>query len=321
MGTGIPWCDETWNPLTGCTRVSDGCKNCWAFELHDRRHRAYLDGKKLAPQYAQPFSEVQMLEERLEQPSRWRKPRRIFVNSMSDLFHPAVHDLFRSDVFGVMDATPRHTYIILTKRPQEMLDWFNRIKHPREVGAVQKWSMGIDQKTEVWPLPNVILGISAENQKTLDARTPLLFQTPAAARAISLEPLLGPVDCTGALLLEPPLDWLIVGGESGPKARPMHPDWPLAVAAQCRAAGVPFFCKQSGAWRPKSWGARATNGRRWGTLTTAGAWFESTTPWNGQTLDDSTEREEVMVRYGNSGADPSEWPKDLRVQQFPEVKA
>lgn len=169
VSTGIQWTDETWNPVVGCRKVSEGCRNCYAKELHDRRHKAFKAGKKMLPQYAQPFEVVQLMPDRLEQPLHWRKPRRVFVNSVSDLFHEDVPDEFLDRVFAVMALAGRHTFQVLTKRPDRMrsyvwskrrvLDpWTARLAHALSDVAVplgRSWPLTIP-----WPLPNVWLGVS-----------------------------------------------------------------------------------------------------------------------------------------------------------------
>jgi protein gp37 len=247
MKTKIEWADSVWNPTTGCTKVSQGCKNCYAKKVHDMRHKAYQEGKQLPPQYSVPFETVLLHENRLEQPFHWRKPQRVFVNSMSDLFHPDVPDDFIVKVFAVMFTALEHTFMILTKRPARMLEWIN--KYPASY---------MDREAKrVW------LGVSVENQQAADERIPLLLQTPAAVRFVSCEPLLGAVDLTNyypwshskaeaeslQFIQSPNSFWVICGGESGPGARPMHPDWARALVRQCSIANVPIFVKQMGsAW-------------------------------------------------------------------------
>lgn len=252
--TGIEWTDATWNPTTGCTKVSAGCKHCYA--ERDWARLVHLPSYK-----GRAFTDVACHEERLSQPLRWQKPRMIFVNSMSDLFHLHVPDEFISHVFKVMRDSPQHTFQVLTKRAERMRDFLS-VRYPV-------------------PLPNVWLGISVEDQSAADERIPLLLDTPAIVRWISAEPLLGPVDlrhvlwkCCGNPIpghpgdgwMTPPdpseccgdveplggIDWVVVGGESGPKARPMHPNWARSLRDQCAAAGVPFLFKQWGEWVPRS---------------------------------------------------------------------
>ncbi len=228
MPTKIEWCDETWNPVTGCSPASDGCKNCYASRMIGRNlpHMGH-EG---------PFSRVQFHPDRLDQPLRWKKPRRIFVCSMGDLFHEDVKEEWINSVLRVAADTTRHTFMLLTKRPGRMSAYLNR----------------------KWDIPkNVWLGVTAENQATFDERIPILLQTPAAKRFVSVEPMLGPVDLGvyGHRMGSPKsairgvIDWVIVGGETGPGARPMHPDWARGLRDQCQAAGVPFFFKQWGEWK------------------------------------------------------------------------
>jgi protein gp37 len=215
---------------------------------------------------------VELIESQLELPLHWRKTRRIFVNSMSDLFHESVSNEAIDRVFAVMALCSQHTFQVLTKRPERMLKWFTQ--HTEWSVPVAGTCVEIDREFEYWmsshqpfdspqpwPLRNVHLGVSCENQETANARIPLLLQTPAAVRFVSLEPLLGPIDLTqcGAsgmdlqsdeLNCEREVDQVIVGGESGPGARPMHPDWVRSIREQCVAAAVPFFFKQWGEWAP-----------------------------------------------------------------------
>ena len=257
--TSIEWTDCVWNPVSGCSHVSSGCKNCYA-ERMDRRQ--ILPGRKdgFRPWTAQNAEyNVRLHPERLEQPLHWRKPRRVFVNSMSDLFHERVPDEFIGTVFAVMANAKNHSFQILTKRPRDMRDWCTDVGRTRS------------QTDAPWPLPNVHLGVSCENQKTFDERVPLLLQTPAAVRWVSLEPLLGPINMTasgpmfeklnrlrphqevvdhGVYENRPALDWIVCGGESGPGARPMPPRWVRDIRDQCVAASVPFLFKQWGEWAP-----------------------------------------------------------------------
>lgn len=235
----IEWTDATWNPVTGCTRVSEGCRNCYM--------------ARTVPRFGQDPWKVVLHPDRLDHPIRWQKPRRIFVNSLSDLFHEDVPDEFIGKAFVTMAQANRHTFQILTKRPQRML---KLMKNPPS-----SFPCGMIAGS---PLPNVWLGVSVENQETADERIPILLQTPAAKRFISAEPLLGPVDLWSAKYPWPDgkggigsafawgtgVKWVIAGGESGPGARPMHPDWARSIRDQCQAAGVPFFFKQWGEYQP-----------------------------------------------------------------------
>jgi protein gp37 len=255
--TAIEWTDKVWNPVTGCTKVSPGCKLCYAEKI---AHRFWPKGRK--------FADVQCHPDRLEQPLRWRKPQRIFVNSMSDLFHAAVPDDYIAAVFGVMAVCPHHTFQILTKRPERLLGWFNewaRIRTPTDLfvqleaisagASIPLHQLEGTIRSIPWPLLNVHLGVSCEDQKTADERIPLLLQTPAAVRFLSLEPLLSDINL--GLMGTCPMEWghgyslvsdwlhgVIVGGESGHGARPMNEDWVRSIRDQCVEAGVAFFYKQ-----------------------------------------------------------------------------
>lgn len=258
--TGIEWADSTWNPVTGCTKVSQGCKFCYA------KHQAWprLTAMPNTVYTGREFEQVMCHPERLDQPLRWSKPRMIFVNSMSDLFHEDVPDEFLSEVFAVMAMAKRHVFQVLTKRPDRMLDVMSDpIFYEAVLGEVKASSKFIDFVSMEWPLPNVWLGVSVEDQAAADERIPLLLQTPAAVRWISAEPLLGPVDLPGLFYYgtektggvvplrdrgHTQLDWVVVGGESGPNARPMHPELARSLRDQCAAAGVPFMFKQWGEW-------------------------------------------------------------------------
>lgn len=232
--TGIEWTDATWNPVTGCAKVSAGCKHCYALREWPR-----MAANPKTVYYGREFTDVRCHPERLDQPLRWKKPRMIFVNSMSDLFHESVSAEFIGEVFNVMHKAKQHTFQVLTKRPERMLEWISRSAY-----------LCND------PLPNVWIGVSVEDQASADERIPLLLQTPAAVRWISAEPLLGAVDVSRFLeFYSGPgdafrLDWVVAGGESGPHARPMHPDWVRSLRDQCKAASAQFMFKQWGEWVP-----------------------------------------------------------------------
>jgi len=267
--TSIEWATDVWNPVTGCNKVSQGCKHCYAETIAERFWaKQYPPNPDGSPR---KFTDVRVHPERLEDPLKWRKPRRVFVNSMSDLFHPSVPFEYVADVFDVMadDRCEHHTFQILTKRPKrimEFLSWSGDLlpgDTPMNVNLEVLGHFGY----------NVWLGVSVEDQETADERIPSLLQTPAAVRFVSYEPALGPVDfklvrrepcshmgcfhhvshpCEGCGYQAGrlPIDWIIMGGESGPGARPMHPDWVRSTRDQCQAAGVPFFFKQWGEWMP-----------------------------------------------------------------------
>ncbi len=263
--SGIGWTDATWNPTTGCTKVSPGCKNCYA------KHQAWprLAAMETGVYSGRVFEDVQVHPERLDQPLRWTRPRMIFVNSMSDLFHEDIPDKFIQKVFTVMALADKHIFQVLTKRPLRMLDFMRRFEY---LGSHQITEMKfVDPKTlklrgRPWPLPNVWLGTSVENQETADERIPLLLETPAAVRWLSCEPLLDAVSLEmienngdlhdratrgsywrpldGNFKDSATIDWVVVGGESGPKARPMKEGWAQNIMLECRDANVPFFMKQ-----------------------------------------------------------------------------
>jgi protein gp37 len=260
--TGIEWTDETWNPVTGCSKVSQGCKNCYAERMHARMHAM------LPEKYAKDFTTVQLHEDVLLKPLRWKKHRMVFVNSMSDLFHESVPFEFIDKVFAIMALCRKHTFQILTKRPQRMLEYFST--RPKdaiiEAWALATYEIGLSDKDDDsdapycalwnwtedhWPLPNIWLGVSVEDQNTADERILPLLHTPASIRFLSCEPLLGPIDLNyirWKTYSTNIIDWVIAGGESGPNARPMHPDWVRGIKDQCFKTNVPFFFKQWGEW-------------------------------------------------------------------------
>ena len=284
--TGIGWTNATWNVVTGCDKVSAGCKNCYAL-----RDWARLAANPKTVYYGRAFTDFAVHAERLSQPLRWTKPRMIFVNSMSDLFHKDAPFKFIASVFGVMALATEHTFQILTKRPERMLEFFTWltavsgqngpfrycIEQAKTTGATKGtraekallFKSSLEERSATvttWPLRNVWLGVSAENQSTADERVPLLLKCPAAVRWVSAEPLLGPLELDFAFNMHLDtygnwragggIDWVVVGGESGPKARPMAENWALAVARSCRKHNVPFFFKQWGEWQPESMNAR-----------------------------------------------------------------
>lgn len=288
--THIEWTDATWNPITGCSVVSPGCTNCYAMKLAGGRLQHHHSRKGLtSPSKAGPVwnGEVRLNEEWLGQPLHWKKPRTIFVCAHGDLFHESVPDEWIDKVFAMMALCPQHIFQVLSKRPDRMRRYlsddgenselFERIA---DVGArmmedgdnIHDQLLGID-----WPLPNVWLGVSAEDQRRADERIPDLLATPAAKRFVSAEPLLGHLrlkehtvagqcgttdyvdylnggrwpeySCRAHLSVQTPgIDWVIVGGESGNGARPMHQQWARDIRDQCNSAGVAFFFKQWGEW-------------------------------------------------------------------------
>lgn len=220
---------ETWNPVTGCTKISEGCAHCYAERMSKR-----LKGRFGYPE-DDPFR-VTVHPDKLELPLRWKKPRTVFVCSMGDLFHKDVPTQTIALVWRMMNKASRHTFLVLTKRPKRMAYFLKQY--------------------DIQPLPSVWLGVTTENQQRANERIPLLLQCPAAVRFVSVEPMLGPVDIRGALGFSfsdahegflydvPAVDWIIVGGETGAGARPMDPGWARSVRDQCKAAGIPFFIKK-----------------------------------------------------------------------------
>ena len=320
---------STWNPVYGCSMAkgseTGGCLNCYAARLHTRELPGLvaITGRPLARMMASGprwTGEVGLNDEALTLPLRWRKPRRIFVNSLSYLFHEKLTDEQIDRVFAVMALCPQHTFQCLSKRPERMLAYFGRSARDYKervydlcyaMSAV--WPRGF---TSTWPLPNIWLGVSVENQPTADARIPLLLQTPAAKRFVSYEPALGPVDfgsflpvrtdgrfhfsdCTCIICYDRRqlcgdghLDQVIIGGESGPGARPFNIQWARDTIRQCRDAGVACFVKQLGA-----------------------------NPWDGGDGDDRPNAGNRLLLLDRKGAYMAEWPSDIRVREFPkEIK-
>ncbi len=277
-GTAIEWTEATWNPITGCSVTSPGCTNCYAMKLAGGRLRNHASragltvSTKAGPVWT---GETRFNEEWLDQPLRWKRPRMIFVCAHGDLFHESVPDEWIDRVFAVMALATQHTFQVLTKRSDRMRDYLSRRKSAKPVTTpLGDGTLGEHPfSDELQPPKNIWLGVSVEDQARADQRIPDLLETPAAVRWLSCEPLLGPVDLTmlhhdgitniDALrgmhgVLQPMLaecdkiDWIVVGGESGPGARPMHPQWARSLREQCAAASVPFFFKQWGNHRPTS---------------------------------------------------------------------
>ena len=259
--TKIEWADASWNPVTGCTKVSSGCKHCYA-----QREWPRLSANPQTRYFERRFTEVACHPDVLLAPLRWRSPRRIFVNSMSDLFHEDIPDAFVDQVFAVMLLSARHQFQVLTKRPGRMVEYFARDTLRKDIlRAADSWqdrfprlpNVGIPDPGK--HLPSWIwLGVSVEDHATAEARIPLLLQTPATVRWISAEPLLGPLRLDSSVVdwLRGPgsLDWVVVGGETGPSARPMHPAWARSLRDQCHMSGTAFFFKQWGEWAPTGGG-------------------------------------------------------------------
>jgi protein gp37 len=281
MATAIEWTDETWNPLAGCREVSPGCANCYAAGMAYRlaamaeadiaagrdpgRKRHYIGLTEKRGGKIVWTGKINLITEALGDPLTWKKPRRVFVNSMSDLFHESVPLSHVADVFGAMALSPEHTFQVLTKRPDRMAEFCNTVNvrdllYDGMERVAERAGIADFLYNDQWPLPNVWLGTSVENQQQADTRIPHLLKCPAAVRFLSCEPLLGPVKLPFTELAKSgvlrsgeeirQLHWVIVGGESGHNARPMHPDWARSLRDQCQAASVPFFFKHWGEWAP-----------------------------------------------------------------------
>ena len=257
----IEWTDATWNVITGCSPISPGCVNCYASQLAGTRLKNHPSRTGLTREVnGKPLwtGEVRFNEEWLKNPIRWKKPRKIFVCAHSDLFHENVPDVWIDKVFAVMALCPRHTFQVLTKRPERMLKYITELTRDRNTRldvAVRTfgYSLIFDGIPLIsrWPFSNVWLGVTVENQYMLDERVPALIKTPAVKRFVSAEPLLGPLDFSirnDKFEMVQGIDWIIVGGESGPDARPMPIHWARQIRDQCIKASIPFFFKQSGEW-------------------------------------------------------------------------
>ena len=318
--SNIEWTEQTWNPTTGCDRISPGCDHCYALTMAKRlkamgQAKYQNDGD---PRTSGPGFGITVHPDVLAEPLRWKKPRKVFVNSMSDLFHAGVANDFIARAFAVMALTPQHTYQLLTKRHGRMRsllndrDFLAQVDNHRE--QLKPGCGDFD-----WPLPNVWLGVSVENQKWADIRIPALLDTPAAVRFLSCEPLLGPVrltrqdhanhdrdwdgdwiclDCstdqehvpwrTTVGPSELGIHWVIVGGESGPGARPFDPRWAADLIGDSRTIGAAPFVKQLG---------------------------------SGWAYDTAYAGKSVAAIGDTKGGNPQYWPADLRVREYPATPA
>ncbi len=342
--THISWTQATWNPLVGCEKCAPGCASCYAIKVVHRmasnpntKIRQANAGLtvRLGNGVMDWTGRIRLLSERLTQPLRWKQPRMIFVNSLSDLFHPDVPFEFIDRVFGIMAYCPQHIFQILTKRPTRMLEYFQSRDYDQECGTFPKevwngaWRAGVPEKQVEadydveWPLRNVWLGVSVANQADADRDIPILLQVPAAVRWVSYEPAIGPINFNAIAVKDGTdgvssgldvlngcrwwcsdqgdygeerkrLDWLVIGGESGPQARLFNLQWAWDVVAQCRQAGVACFVKQLGAQ-----------------------------PYTRcllmQTADGPHYASISLLLKDKKGGNMAEWPEDLRVREFPEV--
>ncbi len=351
--TSIQWTDAVWNPVTGCTKVSPGCAHCYAETVAGRFwptqyvhtvERGFIacrdyHGERM--DRGRSFTDVVCHPERLEAPLRWRKPRRVFVNSMSDLFHEDVPAGFIDRVFAVMALTPDHTYQVLTKRAERMRDYVNglggRLGELWDLTNQPTWVLpagrSFPRYPEDWPLPNVWLGVSVENQHFADERIPLLLQTPAAIRFVSAEPLLEPLNICpwieadwspslnwwkrSPVKLKPVIDWVICGGESGPDARPCRPHWLRQIVEPCKVSKTTAaFVKQLGS------NIVTRNDDGWEGDTPRSWPMDTRYDENIHGHRDDYQGADVRVRLRDrKGGDPAEWPEDLRAREWPEVRA
>ena len=316
----IQWTDKVWNPVTGCTKVSSGCANCYAERLFPRAYaNSYVEEFRPGPgdtrMRKREFTDVVCHPDRLDNPLHWKKPRLVFVNSMSDLFHEDVPDEFIDKVFAVMALKPQHKFQVLTKRPERMRDYFDYEKIRGGGSRFDKWEhaarkmspalgtewlLDLNQK-DCFPLPNVWLGVSCEDQKTANERIPILLETPAAIRFVSAEPLLDKINFSKVdqfHALGKDIDWVIVGGESGPKGRPWDITWIRQISDQCKASGTACFVKQLGSF-PKM-----------------GGYHRNSISLNDRHSDTRLFR---LMRHPKGG-DIEEWPEDLRVREWPEMR-
>ena len=321
MPSNIEWTDETWNPVTGCTKVSPACAHCYI----ERTPPFRMAGRK----FVKGDIPVVLHPERLTVPLRWKSPKRVFVNSLSDLFHEDVPFEFVDRVFAVMALSPQHVFQVLTKRPERMREYLTaRRYHHESLGHVPTWewivmamswaSPSALATTEAdlrvrrnWPLPNVWLGVSVENQRWADVRIPELLATPAAVRFLSCEPLLGPLSIERYLSFsthtgpcsdwccKARIDWVIAGGESGPGVlRSSDLAWFRSLRDQCRAAGTAFFLKQVGKVPRSAHAEQIVHPDNEGYGVFLGP--------------------ESRTRLGDrKGGDWEEWPEDLRVREMP----
>lgn len=340
--SNIEWTQATWNPIAGCTPVSPGCLHCYAAVMANRLEaigQSKYAGLTVLHNGIRTFNgKINLCESELSIPLKRKKPTMYFVNSMSDLFHKDVPFEFIDKVFAVMALCPQHTFQVLTKRPERMKDYLEHLQKAadswaaftvskrftaavlniRWLSATKRggdksgWHAGgpsIPNETP-WPLPNVWLGTSVENQKAADERIPHLLKCPAAVLFLSCEPLLGPVDLKRFIPFTPAewskidpnwkdsyrfIDWVIIGGESGGGARTCDVDWIRSIVAQCKAAKIPCFVKQLGA-KPVATIDEITGGD-----------------------DDDKDNIDDLELKDKKGGDIEEWPFDLQVRQFPET--
>lgn len=337
--TSISWTDRTWNPVRGCARVSPGCERCYA-EKVAHRFSKMVNGKPgpcfgltvLGKKGVRWSGEARFIPSALTEPLSWRKPQRVFVNSMSDLFHEDISNEQIAAVWATMILGHWHTYQVLTKRADRMRAVLTdpgfyalvlKAADAMRADRPQLTQVGVSDPTK-HPARNIWLGVSAEDQQRADERIPLLLQCPAAVRFVSAEPLLGPIDFTNHLAAKAAtamaffdssvwrskLHWIIVGGESGPKSRAMNLAWARSIRDQCKEAGTAYFFKQTGRLYTENRGNDVERVGGHGNMHVVG----------GRITDDGTV--ERMVKPTNTkGGDLEEIPEDLRIREFPTPRA
>lgn len=319
--TEIEWADATWNPVRGCSMVSSGCRSCYAMAVAYRfsgpglpyEGLTHIAGGRPAWNGA-----IRLVPDKLDQPLRWRDPKRVFVNSMSDLFHEGVPFEFVAAVFGVMAAASKHTFQVLTKRPERMVEFFEALspggKHALDMIGSAAIGAGVCDTYfcndyPAWPPPNIWLGVSVEDQQSA-SRIVDLLRCPAAVHFVSAEPLLGPLRLTeymgdlgavrpldvpvGAVMLLEGVDWVIVGGESGANSRPCSVRWIRNIVQQCKILKTPCFVKQLGAH-----------------------YIDETNGVGGVQAKHPAVAPLIRRLKHRKGGDPGEWPIELRVRQWP----
>jgi protein gp37 len=265
----ILWCDATWNPVAGCSvePISEGCQNCYARQMANRMGGEKQHFHGLTEKHGHGWSgKINFYPDILLAPLRWVKPRQIFVGSMGDLFYERVSDDLIDQVFGVIAACSvqedrNHRFLILTKRPERLRQYLVTENIEKWIDYASSFMLDgkffLDRVSRVsWPFENLWIGTSAENQEQFDKRIPEILKTPAIKRFVSIEPMLGPIGLSYLV------DWVICGGESGPRGRPLHPDWVRRLRDQCAALDIPFMFKQWGMWKPVDWYEEATHAIR-----------------------------------------------------------
>jgi protein gp37 len=292
MATSIHWTNETWNPLVGCSKISVGCARCYAAEAAKSARLQQFAQYQMVKDWD---GTIAFVENQLLKPLSWKSPKKVFVCSMSDIFHAHVKDEWLDKIFAVMAFARQHTFQVLTKRPERMRQY---LSDPATVERIEEAGYSFTHNMDcinTWPLPNVWLGTSIENQEVVDQRIPYLLQTPAVVQFLSCEPLLESVDISNYIsqsvldtLICPSVDWVIIGGESGSKSRPCHSRWIESLVTQCQQQSVAVFVKQLG---------------------------------QNVFIDNALLGVSYKAKLKDrKGGDMAEWPESLRVRHFPIVQ-